>query len=210
MIRLRAAVLPAILALGLLGATPALAGGKQGDGGGGGHSKNGGGGPPDHGGGGGGGTIIKRIVVCVINNRVFHVARVEDCGVHRYVRIEKRRSRTIRYTASRRHYCGCGQSSVVKNGGDYVIGGGGFVGSAAAVGQARRRASLGYEFSGGYVGEPVYGGDAYVGEPVFGGVGYVGEGYVGGGVYYNESRVRIGRRHGQWLHHYHSRHKMHR
>ena len=148
MIRLRAAVFPAILALGILGATPGFAGGKQGGGDGGDQGgKNGGGGPPDHGGGGGGGTSIKRIVVCVINNQVIHVARVEDCAARRFVRVEEHRSRTIRYTVSRRHYCA--RPSMVKNGGDYVIGGG-FIGSAAAVGQARRRASVQLQFSGGY------------------------------------------------------------
>ena len=174
--RFLAAAAVAVLAFGLMGANVATAGGKNGGGGGGGNhgGKNGGGG------GGGGGVIIKRVVVCVFNNHVVRVSRIEDCGVRRYVRIEKRRVRTVRYAVSRRHYCA--QPGIVKNGGggDYMLGGGVYLGSPAAAAQWRRRAAAHMQFSGGYVGEPVYGGDAYVGEPVYGGDAYVGE-----GAYYN-------------------------
>ena len=86
-----------------------------------------------------------------------------DCGGQVTVRRTVRKyARTVRYVVRGPHYCA---PSVNKNGGGYgyggdvVIGGGGFIGSPAAVAQARRRASASVAFSGGsygYVGEPAY------------------------------------------------------
>ena len=165
MLRVSSAVLPAVLALSLLGANLANAGAPGGDGGGkngGGGSKNGGGsgggssggGVPDDHGGGGGGLIIKRVMVCVINNQVVRVRRVEDCGQQIVVRRHvKKYSRTVRYSKSRLPYCAPGinkNSGGYAYGGGYAYSGGGFVGSPAAVMQARRRAAGGAIYGGGY------------------------------------------------------------
>jgi hypothetical protein len=154
MVRLKTAAIAAILALGLVGVSTSFAGDKNG--GGGGHSKNGG--------GGGGGERI--VIVCVMNGQKFHVRRESECGLTRIVvrNKVKKYSRTVRYEHLRKHYCG---PSVNKNGGDYVIGGGGYIGSPAAVAQARRRAGGSIEFSGVGYGYGYGGGYGYVGEPAF-------------------------------------------
>jgi hypothetical protein len=168
MVRVKTAVIATILALGLVGASTGFAGPKNG--GGGGHSKNGGGGghSKNGGGGGGGGGSERTVIVCIMNGQKFYVRRESECGLTRVVvrHKVKKYTRTVRYQHHRARYCG---PSVNKNGGDYVIGGGGFIGSPAAVAQARRRAGGATAFSGG-------------------GYGY---GYVGEGAYYNEGEETV-------------------
>ncbi len=119
--------------------------------------------PPKHD-GGGGGIHGKRVFLCVIGNQRYYVRYAAECRGPRVVYQQprviyaqpKKRVRTVRYAAP----CNC-QAPVVSYGGSYgggdiVIGGGGtrFIGSPAAVAQARKRANrqaqYGYADGGGY------------------------------------------------------------
>jgi hypothetical protein len=143
-------------------------GGKGGEGGGGGNGGGGGGGNGNGGGSGSHGSaeyfMRGKVVVCVVNGQTFRVRRVSDCnagGV--YVRRERVQRRRV----------------VVRQQRDVVIGGygSGFIGSRAAVAQARRRAN-----KNGGEGAVYDGGLGYGAGGTFSGNGYgYGDGYYAQG-----------------------------
>ncbi len=105
------------------------------------------------------------MIVCVINGEVFRVRHIRDCasGYVQYRPVRKKHRRVVVQGG-----CDCGTGGGYGyGGGDVIIGGGGFVGSPAAVKQARRRANAyGYAAGGGY-------------------------GYGDGGGYYGEGQVVV-------------------
>jgi hypothetical protein len=160
MTRFKSAIVPALLAMSLLGAGMAFAGppshGKN-DGGndgpshnkggdnGGGNGDNGGG--RGNGGGGGGGYVTRKVVICVINGQVHRVRNIHEC-LSGQVYVKRERKAPRRVAVRKRSY---------SYGDDVVIGAGGFVGSTAAVSQARRRASKNGGEGGYYAGGLGYG-----------------------------------------------------
>lgn len=94
-------------------------------------------------------------VVCVVNGQVFRVRHISDCASQRveYRRVVRKKVRAERRVVVQQG-CGCSYGG----GQDVIVGG--FIGSRAAVQQARRRANAyggGYVTGGGYVDDGGYG-----------------------------------------------------
>jgi hypothetical protein len=128
-------------------------------------------------------------LVCVIGDQRFYVRYRSECVGPRVVYRDpgviyaqpRKRVRTVRYAAP----CNCAAARVTygNSSGDIVIGGGTrFIGSPAAVSQARKRAKRQLQYGGGYA----YGGGYSVGGGYAYGGGY---GYSDGGGYYEQAPV---------------------
>jgi hypothetical protein len=128
-------------------------------------------------------------LVCVIGDQRFYVRYRSECVGPRVVYRDpgviyaqpRKRVRTVRYAAP----CNCAAARVTYGNasGDIVIGGGTrFIGSPAAVSQARKRAKRQLQYGGGYA----YGGGYSDGGGYAYGGGY---GYSDGGGYYEQAPV---------------------